>query len=88
MKGLSLEEGVQGMNIESMLKELETEIYRTAGKEFNVYSAVSVRRMKQKLPMFEAIRLQHLIKAFRELSQIKMYTPLQYNKGNNNDGKE
>ena len=75
--------------MDDLLKQLEAEIYRTAGKEFNVYSAVSVRRMKQKLPMFEAIRLQHLVKAFRELSQIRMYTytPLQNsNKGEVDNG--
>lgn len=75
--------------MDELLKQLEIEIFRVAGRQFNIYSAESVRRIKQKLPMFEGIRLQHLVKAFRELSQIRMYTPLQNNdKGEVNNGNE
>jgi hypothetical protein len=74
--------------MDELLKLLESEIYRTAGTEFNIYNAVSVRKLKQGLTMFEGIRLQHLVKAFRELSQIQIYTPLRNKDKGENNGNE
>lgn len=76
------------MNTESMLKKLEQEIFRIAQTEFNIFNASEIRKLKQRLTAFESIRLGHLLKAYKELLQVGRYTPLQYNKGNNNDGKK
>ena len=74
--------------METILKEIETEIYRTANTRFNIFSAVAVRRIKKDLTVFEGIRLERLITAYRNLIQANKYTTLKNDKGKYDNGKQ